>query len=306
LRGEQLAARVRFIRLVREGMYDLVIGNPPYQGASKMADAKFLAAQYPLSKADLFAVFLERSLQLLRDGGLSAMITMRNWMFIQQFSDLREFFLEQNDLRVLGDVSWGAFSAMKDNPVTMSVIAKSLPGKNHSVAIAPTDLNERIRSAEEIRKKIAGLLCGSERFEFRSDRFRAIKEQPIVYWWDEEFIDRYEATSKLGDETDVRQGMASSDNKRFLRFHWEIESSKTELVKAKHTEVLEPKHNHLLPWVPYTKGSAGKAWIESLDEVIDWSLHGLCVKTLAQKMYQSYTRTINNTPDSFWREKSGR
>jgi len=53
LRGEQLAAGVRFIRLVREGMYDLVIGNPPYQGASKMADAKFLAAQYPKGKADL-------------------------------------------------------------------------------------------------------------------------------------------------------------------------------------------------------------------------------------------------------------
>jgi hypothetical protein len=35
LRGEQLAAGVRFVRLVREGQYDLVIGNPPYQGTAR-------------------------------------------------------------------------------------------------------------------------------------------------------------------------------------------------------------------------------------------------------------------------------
>ncbi|TVP98543.1 MAG: BREX-6 system adenine-specific DNA-methyltransferase PglX, partial [Planctomycetaceae bacterium] len=36
-RGEQLAAGVRFMRLVKEGSYDLVVANPPYQGTSKMA-----------------------------------------------------------------------------------------------------------------------------------------------------------------------------------------------------------------------------------------------------------------------------
>ena len=39
LRGEQLAAGVRFVRMLREGTYDLVVSNPPYQGTSKMQDA---------------------------------------------------------------------------------------------------------------------------------------------------------------------------------------------------------------------------------------------------------------------------
>jgi hypothetical protein len=39
LRGEQLAAGVRFVRMIREGTYDLVVGNPPYQGTAKMADS---------------------------------------------------------------------------------------------------------------------------------------------------------------------------------------------------------------------------------------------------------------------------
>ena len=80
--GEQLAAGVRFVRMVREGQYDLVIGNPPYQGTSKMADAGYLSKHYPKGKADLYAAFLQRGLELAKDGGFSAMITIRGWMFL--------------------------------------------------------------------------------------------------------------------------------------------------------------------------------------------------------------------------------
>ena len=93
LRGEQLAAGVRFVRLVREGTYDLVVANPPYQGTSKMADAKYVEKSYPLGKADLYAAFLLRGLELVRAGGVSAMLTMRNWMFIKQYAGLREHLL---------------------------------------------------------------------------------------------------------------------------------------------------------------------------------------------------------------------
>ena len=58
LRGEQLAAGVRFVRLVREGGYDLVVANPPYQGTSKLKDAAYVQKQYKLGKADLYAAFL--------------------------------------------------------------------------------------------------------------------------------------------------------------------------------------------------------------------------------------------------------
>ena len=109
LKGEQLAAGVRFVRLVQEGAYDLVVANPPYQGTSKMSDSKYIEKQYPLGKADLYAAFLLRGLQLVRDGGVSAMLTMRNWMFIKQYAGLAERLLEQFDLRALGDFAVGAF-----------------------------------------------------------------------------------------------------------------------------------------------------------------------------------------------------
>ncbi|MCA9699539.1 MAG: hypothetical protein KC431_18580, partial [Myxococcales bacterium] len=76
----------RFRRLLQEGRYHLVVSNPPYQGTSKLADPSYVNRHYPRSRADLFAAFLERGLELARPGGLSAMLTLRNWMFIKQYA----------------------------------------------------------------------------------------------------------------------------------------------------------------------------------------------------------------------------
>ncbi len=111
LRGEQLATGVRFMRMVEEGKYDLVVGNPPYQGTSKMAEGGYVKKHYPRGKTDLFAAFLERGLQLAREGGVSALLTMRNWMFIKRYADLRQRLLSSYDLRALGDFAIGALDA---------------------------------------------------------------------------------------------------------------------------------------------------------------------------------------------------
>lgn len=284
--GEQLTAGVRFIRMVRENAYDVVLANPPYQGAAKMEDAKFLVKHYPKGKSDLFSAFIERSLQLLKEGGLSAMITMRNWMFIQQFTDLREWLLDKNDLRALGDLSWGGFSAMKDNPVTMSIFQRCAPSEAFTVAIAPTNLDERVRSAEEIRKKIGGLIAGTKRFEFKSDRFAVIKEKPIVYWWDDEFLDRYAEIPKLGEISPARKGACTSDNTRFICRPWEPHCAS--LMFDGFADV------NLRSWAAYIMGAQGKAWYEGLDNIIRWKNHGLEVKVFNGYLYKSFTRSIQN------------
>jgi Eco57I restriction-modification methylase len=276
LRGEQLAAGIRFIRIVREDTYNLVIGNPPYQGSSKMADSSYIKTKYPKSKADLYAAFLERGLQLAKEGGLSALLTMRNWMFIQQFSKLREFLLKEYDLRILGDVDRGAFEEILDEVVsaTMSIFFKVPPSERLSIAIQPTPLSDNSRDSERTKRKRAAVLLQIGRYEFLTDRFEAIKEKPIVYWWDDEFLRRYAETPKLGDETDVKQGMATANNTRFLRKPWEVDISKIYLKKTDEPYEGLPRFD----WVPYIKGAEGKAWFEPLSDILRWEPNGLEIK----------------------------
>ena len=87
--------------MLREGTYDLVVGNPPYQGTSKMQDAVYVKKQYPRGKADLYAAFLERGLQLVRDAGTSAASDHAELDVHQAIS--RAPYLASEELRLAGD-----------------------------------------------------------------------------------------------------------------------------------------------------------------------------------------------------------
>ncbi|MEA5478119.1 Eco57I restriction-modification methylase domain-containing protein [Pseudanabaena galeata UHCC 0370] len=267
--GEQLAAGVRFVRMVREGQYDLVIGNPPYQGTSKMADAVYLSKHYPKGKADLYAAFLQRGLELAKDGGFSALLTMRNWMFISQYSAIREFLIENYDLRLLGDLETGAFeevsAAQVILSVVMSIFRKMKPSDEKSIAFRPTPND--LKSEGNIARKLAALLSQVNGYEFKTQNFNVIKEKPLIYWWDDAFLKRYAETPKLGDETDVKQGMATANNARFLRYPWEIKQNELFICSVDDDLSELPQSK----WVPYIKGAEGRVWFEPLSDILRWN-----------------------------------
>ena len=79
-----------------QGPYTCVVTNPPYMGGKGMNKAlsEFVKSRYPDSKSDLFAVFMERGLELTCKDGYMAMITMQSWMFLSSYEKLREKLLK--------------------------------------------------------------------------------------------------------------------------------------------------------------------------------------------------------------------
>lgn len=72
--------------------YDVVVTNPPYMAVSNL-EAKlncYIKKNYPDSKTDLFAVFIERCKKMVRASGYQAMITMHSWLFLSSYEKLRE------------------------------------------------------------------------------------------------------------------------------------------------------------------------------------------------------------------------
>lgn len=286
LAGEQLAAGVRFVRLVKEGAYDLVVANPPYQGTSKMADVKYVATHYKLAKADLFAAFLLRGLQLVREHGVSAMLTMRNWMFIKQYSDLRQHLLQTYDLRALGDFDRGAFEEILDEVVAVAAACFArAPHRSESVAQCPTPREDRSRDNERTKRKRAATLCQVGRHTFDPAALKVVPEWPLVYWWDRAFLKAYSEVGTVGANSPARKGVCTSNNGWFIRRPWEISVN-----RIRHPRSVDPTCH----WAPYVMGAAGKAWIEPVSFALEWSRHGLMVKVLNDYIYSSYSRTIQN------------
>jgi hypothetical protein len=276
LRGEQLAAGVRFIRIVREGSYDLVIGNPPYQGTSKMKDAIYVARYYEAAKADLYAAFLQRGLELAKPAGLSALLTMRNWMFISQFTDIRDFFHRSAYIQLIGDLHFGAFTEMKDVSVAMSILRRSQFEDRETTFIRPVKYEKIVRDSKQIYRNISGLISPDSTYRHPIKRFDVIKDKPIIYWWDMEFLRQYFSTAKLGDQSEVRVGLQTADNTRFLKKPWEV--SLADVFIRRSDKLLEeiPRKK----WVPYIKGASGKAWFEPADEILSWEPNALAIKLL--------------------------
>ncbi len=270
LAGEQLAAGVRFVRLVKEGAYDLVVANPPYQGTSKMADAKYVAAHYKLAKADLFAAFLLRGMELVHSHATIAMVTMRNWMFIKQYSELRHALLQNYDLRALGDLDKGAFEYMETSQlisVCLAVFRKCTQHLSNTVAIQPTALGEKYWSRDRTYLKRAAVLVQRGKYSFDTAAMSPVPEWPLVYWWDSGFLRRYLGYPLLGDAAPVRAGMQTSNNERYLRRPWETGAEISPCFGV------EPPSS--ASWVPYIKGAAGIAWVEPLEWMVRWKHHGL-------------------------------
>jgi hypothetical protein len=291
LDGEQLAAGVRFVRMAKEGVYDLVVGNPPYQGLTKTNLFGYVATTYPRGKADLYAAFLERGLEFARLGGTSALLTMRGWMFLGQFAELRKKLLKSADLRLLGDVDRGAFEDVLDEVLAtvMSVFRRTI-SSGSAVALQPTPPEDHARDAGRTARKRASVLAQIGRYEFNPRGFEVIEGEPIVYWWDSEFLAEYGATEKLGEVAPVKLGVQTSDAVRYLRKPWEVRPDDFDAI-ATHDERAPDLEK---PWAPYIKGAAGKVWMEPLSDLVRWRWSGLELKVMKDHHYGSYSRHIQS------------
>ena len=290
LRGEQLAAGVRFVRLVREGTYDLVVANPPYQGTSKMAETTYVSRTYPLGKANLYAAFLLRGLELVREGGVSAMLTMRDWMFIKQYAGLREHLLGMHGLEALGDFDRGAFESIPDERVSVAI---SVFARNATTfeakALCPTPREDTSRDKNRTRRKRAATLCHEGRHNFDPDTLNVVPEWPLIYWWESSFLSRYSGAPKLAEAAQVKNGLQTNDDTRYLRRPWEHTATDTAQLPTSSSECSDTS-----VWIPYIKGAKGVRWKQSYDCCVNWGRNGLDVKVLNEWIYGSASRSVRS------------
>jgi hypothetical protein len=87
--------------------FDVVVMNPPFGASAKDTKDK-LTEDYPRSKNDLLAIFVERGLELLRAGGRLGAITSRTCFFLSSFKNWREqVVLGLSKPEVMADLGYG-------------------------------------------------------------------------------------------------------------------------------------------------------------------------------------------------------
>lgn len=254
----QLKAMVKLYKILSQ-KYDVVCTNPPYMGSSGMNAvlSDYVKKNFPDSKSDLFACFMEKCGQLVKRNGLYAMITQHAWMFLSSYEKLREK-LKMNSIVNMAHLGARAFDEIGGEVVQTTAFVSC---GRRVVDFKGTYV--RLVDIVGEREKEAEYRSGNHRYTAKQENFSKIPGSPVAYWVSENFVRAFENENLYKYSISPSQNV-TGNNSKFVRKFWEL---KKQCVNKKDS------------WIFYAKGGGYRKWWGNLTEVVDWSPN-------ARKIYQ--------------------
>lgn len=201
--------------------YDVMVTNPPYMGSKGMSDSllHFIQKYYPDCKADLYAAFIMQGNLLLKRDGFIGLITPYLWMYLSSFEKLRKHLVTTQNIVSLIQLEYNAFE-VATVPVCTYVLRKSqIEYKGRYVQLA------NFKGWENQEPHVISAIKDFKQnycFEINQSKFSLISGSPIAYWLTDSMYQVFKKGEKLKKFGMPRQGMATADNKRFMRLWYEV------------------------------------------------------------------------------------
>lgn len=268
--------------------YWVTCTNPPYAGTSNLSANvnNFVKKNYPDSKADLFAVFIERCRQMTVNNGFQAMITQHAWMFLSSFEKLREKMMQTETVN-MAHLGARAFEEIGGEVVQTTAFVRCV---NHIDDYKGTYCRLIEPTSQQGKEEM--FLAGENRYTANQDDFGKIPGGAIAYWTSDAMLKAF-SNQILYDVARPRQGMATTNNDLFLRLWSEVSFKKMGLGCTSQEEALETKKK----WFPVTKGGAFRRWYGNFDYVVNYENSGktICdyIDTTPGVKVKSNGRVIN-------------
>ena len=268
--------------------YWVTCTNPPYAGTSNLSANvnNFVKKNYPDSKADLFAVFIERCRAMTADNGYQAMITQHSWMFLSSFEKLREKMMLTETVN-MAHLGARAFEEIGGEVVQTTAFVRCV---NHIDDYKGTYCRLIEPTSQQGKEEM--FLAGENRYTANQDDFGKIPGGAIAYWTSDAMLKAF-SNQILYDVARPRQGMATTNNDLFLRLWSEVSFKKMGLGCTSQEEALETKKK----WFPVTKGGAFRRWYGNFDYVVNYENSGktICdyIDTTPGVKVKSNGRVIN-------------
>ena len=249
--------------------YDVAVANPPYTDSGSYGKELkiFIEKNYkkPFSfYSNLYAVFLKRNSELINENGKIGMIHPHTFMYIKSYEDVRKFILDNFHINLFIDYGLDRVNLFGPNILLDSVFyifEKSNYNKPSIFLTVTFDLQEKYKKQEIINAFKDYILDNENKRVYKLDqsKFKIIESYPFIYWISDEFREKFKI-EPLGNIFVICQGVATSNNNRFLRFWWEIDSNNI----SKNYKMDNKK------WVPYSKGGPYNKWFGNLWLLLDY------------------------------------
>lgn len=257
--------------------YWVVVVNPPYMGGGSFNDVvkKFVIKHYQNSKGDLFAVFMERTVEMTIERGLMSAINQHSWMFLSSYEELRKDFLNKYTIYSMVHLGARAFPEIGGEVVqsTTFVISKQKPNNKTALYVRLVDYHDA-----ELKKQ--KYLSGEHRYlGVNQADFAKIPGSAIAYWVSDKFLNLFVNFSSIEKSYSFKHGMSTGNNNAFLRIWYECNFIKTCFNYLNREDALNSGNK----WFPCQKGGAFRKWYGNNTFLLNYYKNGLEMSTLKEK-----------------------
>ncbi len=261
--------------------YDCVVANPPYMGTKGMNQVlkDFAKKHFPDSKSDIFAMFSENIMSMTEKSGCIGLVMPYVWMFLSSYESFRNKVISKTTLTSLIQLEYNAFEPACVPVATFTLFNQSIPqykGNFIKLSDFKGHQNQAPKTLEAIKNPDCGWL-----FNASAADFKKIPGSPIAYWVSQKLINVF-LNSAIGELLTFKQGIATSDNERFLRYWHEISYAKIDFI-CNTPEELKVSLNK---WFPYNKGGAFRKWYGNNDFLVNWENDGEEMKIFTSQLPQ--------------------
>jgi len=252
---------ITFLELLTK-KYDVATANPPYTDSADFGkDLKsFIKVNFKQPHkfhTNLYATFIKRCFEMTSIEGKVAMIHPRTFMYIKTFEAVRKYILDNSKIEILVELGCGGVFELTNVAVdaVMYVVCKNVncnKGLYFDLKFYHNYTKKGLIFDRIYQDHFNGINDG-KKYTLEQSKLKVIKSWPFVYWISDEFREKFGAAD-IKTLLSPAQGAATTNNLRFLRFWWEVESSK----------ISEDYSIDRKKWVVYSKGGPYEKWYGNL------------------------------------------
>jgi hypothetical protein len=249
---------------ILSGTYSAVVTNPPYIGRKLMSRElrQSLKLHYPDCHHDLAAAFVQRSLQWLDDGGIFGVITQASMLSLPSYQKIRQSICEHHSVDAAISLGTSVFPLQGGDKVNSALLLIHSKHGEPTTRTSMLDLSAVEEKSETLRDQIKLLNeMVDSGFIFSS----GIVDGAIAPDTLQKLIN---TAPKLSEIADVRQGLATSDNRRFIKKIDEVDPVELGSI-----------------WQPYVKGAGSDRWESPVRFAVKWENDGQEIKEAVALAY---------------------
>lgn len=271
---KQILKTLKIIKVMTT-KYEAVVTNPPYMNKFDKTLKKYLRDNYKNYSKDLFSVFIYHNVHQLVKDGYAGYMTPLVWMFIKTYEPLRHDIINNFKIDSLIQMEYSAFEE-----ATVPIDTFVLKNSDDKIGTYLRLSNFKGGMIVQEQKVLEAISDPTVKYLYHTDQsnFDKIPGSPIAYWISQKSFKLF-SKEKLGDISQTRLGMATSDNKKFVRFWYEIDLNNIGF-NYKNRQVAEESAKK---WFPYDKGGEFRKWFGNNYLVVNWEKDGIEIRNFKNK-----------------------